>query len=225
MSKVILMEKFRAKKEEEKHVKEYFYSEDGRILRTETDEIIEIFDEKERLREVKIVNIGISTRYFYNEDTDKLSATQDYRRGEPIEDTLVKYRYLDNADIIDYSNNNKEIITYDRLKRKKTLIRNNGFVDWKFKYEYLGDTNEEIKVEQIIDGELVSVTEYTVKEIDDGIIKINNSNGEILVKKYDLNNNLVYKESEFSIVEYVYEDSKLKKEIIWFKNDKFDELL
>lgn len=226
MSKVILMDKFRAKKEEEKHIKEYFYREDGRLLRTETEEIIELFDEKERLKETKIINMGISTIHFYDEDTNKLNATQDYKNGiTPIKDTLIQYRYLENTDIIDYGKNNKEIITYDELGRKKTLRRKNEFINWFFKYSYLKDTNEEILVEQFVDEKLVSVTNYNIKKISNGIIKINSKTGETLVKKYDKDGKLVYKEDEFSIVEYIYEDSKIKKEIIWFKNGKFDELI
>lgn len=227
MNKVILMDKFRAKREEEKHIKEYFYREDGRLLRTETEEIIELFDEKERLKETKIINIGISTIHFYDEDTNKLNATQDYKNGiTPIKDTLVQYRYLDDTNIvIDYGKNNREIVTYDELGRKKTLRRKNEFINWFFKYYYSGNSDEEIKVEQYIDGELISVIDYTIKRTTDCVIKINNRTGETLVKKYDRDGKLVYKEDEFSIVEYVYENSKIKKEIIWFKNGKFDELI
>ena len=226
MSKIISMNKFRAKKEEEKQIKEYFYREDGRILRTETDNVIELFDEKERLKETKIINLGISTIYFYNEDTNKLNATQDYKNGiTPIKDTLVQYRYFDDTNIISYGRNNKEVITYDKLGRKKTLRRKNKFIDWLFKFYYLGNSDEEIKVEQYIDEELISITDYTIKRTPEKMIKIDNKTGETLVKKYNENNEIIYKEDGFSIVEYEYENSKLKREIVWFKNGKFDELI
>lgn len=222
-NKIISIKEYKRKKASLINETEFIYSNTGKLVKSVSDRVVTLFDEKENIKEQIYVKEDLKTKYFYNED-NKLIKTIDVMvdmdgNEEIIIDSEVIYIHSDNYKKLTKVNPDKSTEYFEYDDRGNMILYGRYILGKETRKCYYDDDNNCIKEELYLDNEdkpFITKEFLIIKGINSVLIKSIDSTKYI---KYDKNKKEKYYEDDYCIRESEYDISGKKvKETHILKN-------